>query len=178
LNLRRHKAKLIATAAVFLLTVVVILSRHYTTGPTPISVTFLGMTNDPGTGGSFSTLSFGYGPHALFRCTSFDNKVAFGISGIEKQIDGVWTSHHCKFFPLPLGLAWTTGHSNIFALPWPQGLSTNSVWRLDLWVTSDPSDPVHWIERKLGHSFPLFHRVYTVTSSPVTPPPASNLHKP
>jgi hypothetical protein len=141
-----------------------------------LSVVFLGLTNDPGRSvypvlSVLPGVSGGRGLHALFAVTNISQGryVQFGISTVETHRGDTWRAYDSKVFPAALGALWSPGYSALYAVPWPEGLPTDTPWRLRLWVAREPLPELAFVNQRLGRELFRPQGRHAVTSSSVTP---------
>jgi len=141
--------------------------------PNDLFAGFLGVTNNPG--GSvypwLSVLGDGRGLYALFGVTNIDQShyVRFGISAIETHGNEGWRADRSWRFEQELGSVWAPGHSCVYAVPWPDGLATDTPWRLRMWVMREPKLVFVALNQRLGRELFRPHGRHSITSDVVAP---------
>jgi hypothetical protein len=130
---------------------------------TPISVTFIGWTNNPASMGDPDRLDLAQG--ASGRCALFwvtntsapDHSIWFDSWQAEQKVEGQWalvpTNSQWRGVG---GSQWMGGDGFRQAVGWPPGLATNATWRLQVRSGKDISRLQGRINMKLGRH--LFHR--------------------
>src|SRR4029079_1636368 len=100
-----------------------------------LALIFLGVTNNPTP--SFRPVRLGMiqgakGLCAVFRISNVTTNYVVNYRGeaIEVRTNGTWLTCRSKSADDFAGGSWTPGYSSLFAMQWPQEVSTNGTWRV------------------------------------------------
>jgi hypothetical protein len=146
-----------------------------------LAFVFMGTTNNPkGWSGPppVVVVGDGQGWHALFAATNLTTNhcLYLGIDRIEEAAGDVWVEHKLSS-SLPSSI-WSPGYSCLYAVPWPDGLPTNRLWRMNLWVRHEPPVILNWVNQRLNREvFPPRGRSCATSSLVTTGPSGVSLSR-
>jgi hypothetical protein len=120
-----------------------------------LTVTFLGMTNNPVRAVRPVRLELFQGATglcAVFEVKSLATKssIQYKQESIEKRTEAGWiTSSHNPEHTGIAGMRWTPGYRSLYALAWPPDLPTNATWRVVLSVQRETEGFRRWANERL-----------------------------
>ena len=139
-----------------------------------LSVTFLGLTNNPVAESKRYGLwvpGSAKGTCALFRFKNMGSRsIAFDTVGVEELTAEGWRAFRPKGkWEAMSGCEWPSGSSCLVATGWPPGLSTSATWRISLRWGSEFINPAKLIHEWLGRAILNYHEnlPFVGHSSPV-----------